>query len=93
MQVMLKEYLLGYEQIKKDLTVLMYLKEEYVKRMDRISMKYGKHGVKEEDSGSIHSVLSRKWRKTESEGETLNVEKNQNGSFISLLYSRDFFFY
>lgn len=69
----------------------MYLKEEYVKRMDRISMKYGKHGVKEEDSGSIHSVLSRKWRKTESEGETLNVEKNQNGSFISLLYSRDFF--
>lgn len=53
----------------------MYLKEEYVKRMDRISMKYGSHEVKEEDFGSFHSVLSRKWRKTESEGKILNVEK------------------
>lgn len=76
MQVLLKtECLLGYGQTKKDLTVFIYLKEEYVKRMERISMKCGKHGVEEEDLGSIHRVLSTKWRETESEGETLNLEK------------------
>lgn len=45
--------LLGYGQIKEDLTVFIYLKEEYVKRTKRISMKYGKHGFEEEDLGSI----------------------------------------
>lgn len=51
---MLTECLLGYKQIKKDLIVLIYLKEGHIKRM-----KYGKHGVKEEDFGAIYPELSK----------------------------------
>lgn len=58
---MLTECLLGYKQIKKDLIVLIYLKEGRIKRM-----KYGKHGVKEEDFGAIYPELSKEWSQTES---------------------------
>lgn len=90
MQVMLKDRMSSrYERIKKDLIVLIYLKEEYVKRIERISMKHGKHGVTMKDFGSIHSVLSRKWRMTESEGETLTGEKPKWQ--LHLYYIVDFF--
>lgn len=58
--------------------------------MERVSMKYGKHGVKEEDFGGIYPCcleMERDWiwgRNTES-GETPKWSL-----LISLLWGRDF---
>ena len=49
----------------KDLTVLIYLKEGCITRIQ-----YGKHGVREEDFGIICPGLSKTRRETESEKES-----------------------
>lgn len=45
-------------------------------------MKYGKHGVKEEDFGAIYPELSKEWSETVSEEETLKLEKHQNSHYL-----------
>lgn len=56
-------------------------------------MKYGKHGVKEKDFGAIYPELCKEWSETESEGETLKLEKHQNGHNLYLHCGIVFFFF
>lgn len=56
-------------------------------------MKYDKHGVKEEDFGTIYPELCKEWSETESEEETLKLEKHQNGHNLYLHCGIVIFFY